>query len=245
MREGRLDELLIENTIDKNPSLLHKLMQVSTFSYIEKRREIDYADAEYPLHIYRKKMNYSLNENSKKNLRIDDWNADLILLYNDGGKRICEIVEIETIKADELLYHRRKNILNKIKTVESAYNAHDINKIFEGTEEVRFSLALNGVHLNEKEKHMIARRISRNITQERNRSYKEEDVHLHSIYMLKDVLWDYCRDGKDKEFLMNYNLAMDKDAWKTPLKNVMTLLYADLSAEKTKAPYESYRFKNR
>ena len=94
MGERRLEELLIENTIDNNPSIFHKLMQVSTFSYIEKRQDIDYADAEYPLHIYRKKMNYTLNENGKKDLETEDWNADLILLYNDKGKRICEVVEI-------------------------------------------------------------------------------------------------------------------------------------------------------
>ncbi|MCW1312853.1 MAG: hypothetical protein OH338_05510, partial [Candidatus Parvarchaeota archaeon] len=90
MGERRLEELLIENTIDNNPSIFHKLMQVSTFSYIEKKREIDYADAEYPLQIYRKRMNYSVNENEKKKLKTDKWNADLVLLYNDNGKRICE-----------------------------------------------------------------------------------------------------------------------------------------------------------
>ncbi len=244
MGERRLEELLIENTIDNNPSILHKLMQVSTFSYIEKRREIDYADAEYPLQIYRKKMNHSLNEKDKGKLKTGKWNADLILLYNDNGKRICEIVEIETIKADELLHHRKKNIIKKINTIERAYNALDSNKILNNLDEIRFSLSLNAAHLTENERYRVAKNIGRRIIQERNRNYKDEKIDLYKIYMLKDDIWDYCTDNEDKEFLMNYNMSMRKNAWKNPLKRAMSELYYNLNDNaKVKALYERYYFK--
>ncbi len=244
MGERRLEELLIENTIDNNPSIFHKLMQVSTFSYIEKRQDIDYADAEYPLHIYRKKMNYTLNENGKKDLEIEDWNADLILLYNDKGKRICEVVEIETIKADELLHHRKKNIIKKINTIERAYNTIELNEIFKDAEEIRFSLSLNAAHLTENERYRMARKIGSRIIQERNSRYKDEKVSLYKIYMLKDNLWGYCTDDEDKEFLLNYNLAMRKNAWKNPLKRVMSQLYYNLKDDaKVKSLYERHYFK--
>ena len=244
MGEKGLEDLLIENTIDNNPSILHKLMQVSTFSYIEKRREIDYADAEYPLKIYRKKMNYSLKEKDREKLKTDKWNADLILLYNDNGKRICEIVEIETIKADELLRNRKKNIMKKINTIERAYNALELNEILNNVDEVRFSLSLNAVHLTENERYKVTRNIGRKIIQERNCGYKDEKVSLYKIYMLKDNVWDYCADNEDKEFLMNYNMAMQKNSWKSPLKRVMSELYYNLKDNaKVKALYERYYFK--
>ncbi|MCL4362791.1 MAG: hypothetical protein QXD02_00525 [Candidatus Parvarchaeum sp.] len=243
MGERRLEELLIENTIDNNPSIFHKLMQVSTFSYIEKKREIDYADAEYPLQIYRKRMNYSVNENEKKKLKTDKWNADLVLLYNDNGKRICEIVEIETIKADELLHHRKKNILKKIRTVERAYNAVELNEILK-VDEIRFSLSLNAAHLTENERYRVARRIGSKIVEERNADYKDEKVSLYKIYMLKDNVWDYCPESEEKEFLMSYNLAMRKNSWKNPLKKVMAQLYYNLKDDsKVKALYERHYFK--
>jgi len=242
--EKRLEELLIENTIDNNPSILHKLMQVSTFSYIEKRREIDYADAEYPLNIYRKRMNQSLKEEDKEKLKTDEWNADLILLYNDNGKRICEIVEIETIKADELLHHRKKNIIKKINTIERAYNALEINDILKDVDEVRFSLSLNAAHLTENERYRVAKNIGKRITQERNKSYKDEKIDLYKIYMLKDNVWKYCTDNEDKEFLMNYNMSMRKNAWKNPMKRVMSDLYYNLKDNaKVKALYERHYFK--
>jgi hypothetical protein len=242
--EKRLEELLIENTIDNNPSILHKLMQVSTFSYIEKRRDIEYADAEFPLKIYRRRMKYSLNEKDKENLKTNKWNADLILLYNDGGKRICEIVEIETIKADELLHHRKKNIIKKINTIERAYNSIELNDIFKDVDEIRFSLSLNAAHLTENERYRVARNVGRRIIQERNASYKDEKVSLYKIYMLKDNIWNYCPDSKEKEFLINYNLAMRKNSWKNPLKKVMSELYYNLEDnEKVKALYERHYFK--
>jgi hypothetical protein len=242
--EKRLEELLIENTIDNNPSILHKLMQVSTFSYIEKKKEIDYADAEYPLKIYRKKINYSLNEKDKEKLKTDIWNADLIMLYNDNGKRICEIVEIETIRADKLLHHRKENIIKKINTIERAYNAPELNEILRDIDEIRFSLSLNAAHLTENERYKVARNISRNIIQERNRDYKDENVSLYNIYMLKDNIWDYCTDNEDKEFLMDYNLAMKRNIWKNPLKKVMSELYYNLKDnEKVKSLYERRYFK--
>lgn len=244
MVDRKLEELLIENTIDNNPSIFHKLMQVSTFSYIEKRREIDYSDAEYPLYIYRKRMNHSLNEDEKKRLKTEKWNADLILLYNDNGKRICEIVEIETIKADELLHHRKKNILKKIRTIERAYNAIELNNILKDADEIRFSLSLNAAHLTENERYRVAKRIGSKIAEERNADYKEEKVSLYKIYMLKDNVWDYCPESQEKEFLISYNLAMRKNSWKNPLKKVMTQLYYNLKDDsKVRALYERHYFK--
>ena len=35
-------------------------------------------------------------------------------------KNVCEIIEVETLRADELLKHRKKNILKKINIVENA-----------------------------------------------------------------------------------------------------------------------------
>jgi hypothetical protein len=242
--EKRLEELLIENTIDNNPSIIHKLMQVSTFSYIEKKREINYADAEYPLFIYRKKRNYTVNEEEKKKLETEKWNADLILLYNDNGRSICEIVEIETIRADELLHHRKSNILKKIVTVERAYNAFELNGIFKDTDEIRFSLSLNGAHMTENERYRAAKKIGSKIIQERNAGYKDEKVNLYKIYMLKGNIWEYCADNEDKKFIMNYNLAMRKNAWKKPLKEVMTDLYYNLKDDtKVTALYERSYFK--
>ena len=244
MVDRKLEELLVENTIDNNPSIFHKLMQVSTASYIEKKRDLQYADGEFPLYIYRRRMNYTPNKEDRDRMKTDKWNADLILLYNDNGKKVCEIVEIETIKADELLFHRRKNIIRKINTVERAYNAKEINRIFDGIDEVRFSLSLNAAHLTENERYRVARKIGSSVIQERNKSYKDEDITLYKIYMLKDNVWKYCTDNEDKEFLINYNQAMRRNAWKNPLRRVMLDLYENLKDDsKVTALYERHHFK--
>lgn len=244
MVDRKLEELLIENTIDNNPSIFHKLMQVSTASYIEKKTDLQYADGEFPLYIYRRRMNYTPKEEERNRMKTEKWNADLILLYNDSGKKVCEIVEIETIKADELLFHRRKNIIRKINTVERAYNAKEINKIFDDVDEVRFSLSLNAAHLTENERYRVARKISSSVIQERNKSYKDEDITLYRIYMLKDNVWKYCTDSDDKEFLINYNQAMRRNAWKNPLRRVMLDLYENLKDDsKVTALYERHHFK--
>ncbi len=243
MGKRGLEELLITNTIDQNPSIIHKLMQVSTFSYIEKKKDIDYADGEYPLRLYNKERKHYKNKKLLTEPRIDCWNADIILLYNDNGKNVCEIIEVETARADELLKHRKKNILKKINIVENAYNSFKLNEIFNGLDEVRFSLSINAAHLTENERYKVARAISRTITQEKDKKYNG-DVELYKIYMLKDNIWGYCKNDDDKEFLLDYNLTKGKNLWKKPLKRVMLQLYYTLQdKEKANALYDGYYFK--
>ncbi len=243
MKKQNLEDLLINDTIDNNPSILHKMMQLSTFSYIERKHDLSYADAEFPLYIYRRKLNYAINEEDKKHLKTDKWNADIILRYEESGKKICEIVEVETINADELLHHRQKNIMKKISIVERAYDAKALNKIFEDVDEVRFSLSLNSVRLDENQRYRTAKKISNNIIQSRNNGYKNESINLYKIYMLKDDLWDYCKDSEEKELLMYYNQAMRKNIWKIPLKEVLKQLYTDLDDKKLDSLYERHYFK--
>ncbi len=244
MKDNKLDELLIENTIDNNPSILHKLMQISTYSYIEKIKDIEYADGEFALNIYRNKINYGMNENQKKMLKTEKWNADLILIYNDNGKKICEIVEIETIKADWLLKHREKNIIKKISIVERAYNAMEMNDILKGVDEIRFSLSLNAAHMTDKERYKVSRHIGKTIRNDRNSNYKEEKLSLYNIYLLRDNIWNYCPESEEKEFLIGYNETMHKGIWKKPLKEVMHKMYENLkNPYKAKSLYEIHRFK--
>ena len=228
MKKEKLDELLIRNVIDQNPSILHKLMQVSTFSYVEKKRDIYYADGEYPLKLYAKERKPYKSEKQLTKPAIDFWDADVILLYNDDGKNVCEIIEVETAKADELLKHRKKNIIKKLSIIEKAYGSAGLNEIFNDIDEVRFSLSINAAHLKENEMYKAAREISRVITQERNKNYKYEEIKLYKIYMLKDNIWDYCRDGDDKDLLLRYNLMQEKNIWKKPLKRIMSQLYYSL-----------------
>ncbi len=244
MGERKLEELLIENTIDNNPSILHKLMQIATYSYIEKRFDIRYADGEHPLYIYRKRKNYSQNNGKNEKTKVEVWNADLLLLYEDNGKKVCEVVEIETIKADDLLHHRKKNIIKKIKTVERAYNALEMNKTLQNVDEIRFSLSLNAAHLTETERYRIAKHISKSIIEERNSDYKEEKISLYKIYLLKDNIWEYCPESSEKDFLINYNNTKRKNSWKMPLKSVMKDLYYNLKDNgKVKQLYERHYFK--
>ena len=219
MGERKLEELLIENTIDNNPSIIHKLMQVSTYSYIEKEFDIKYADGEYPLNIYWKRTDYNLSKDKQKELKTDKWNADLILLYNDNGKNVAEIVEIETIRADELLHHRKKNIMKKINTVNMAYSALERNEIFKNIDEIRFSLSLNAAHLTEDERYKVVLNVGNSIIDgTRDPRYTNEKISLYRIYLLKDNLWDYCPESDEKEFVMDYNYTVQKNSWKTPLK---------------------------
>jgi hypothetical protein len=239
-----LEEMLIDDVVDNNPSILHKLMQVSTFSYIEKRRPLDYADGEFPLYAYRKNKNGTIKKDDSGNFQAERWNADLLLLYNDDGKRVCEIVEIETVAADELLHHRKKNIVKKIATVERAYDTMKLNRIFQNADEIRFSLSLNAVHLTEKERYEVAKQISKSVIWDMNHSYKDNKVSLYKIYMLKDSVWDYCSENEEKQFLMKYNYTMQKNLWKKPIRKTMLDLYYNLKdQQKVKQLYERYYFK--
>ena len=103
---------------------------------------------------------------------------------------------------------------------------------------------MNAAHLTENERYRVARKIGSSVIQERNKSYKDEDITLYKIYMLKDNVWKYCTDNEDKEFLINYNQAMRRNAWKNPLRRVMLDLYENLKDEsKVTALYERHYFK--
>lgn len=244
MVKRTLEEVLIENTIDNNPSILHKLMQISSYSYIENNRDnIIYADGEYPLYIHSNVKRPAKNRYGKKRSNTERWNADLAIVYKENERKICEIVEIETIDADRLLLHRKKHIIKKIKTVERAYNNKDINGIFTDIDEIRFSLSLNAAKLDTSTRYKTARKISEKINDERNKMYKEEKLSLYRIYLLKEDIFSYCRDSDEKNLLMNFNMTMPKNIWKKPIKTVMTELYYDLkNNENTDNLYEYHPF---
>ncbi|EFD92952.1 MAG: hypothetical protein BJBARM5_0326 [Candidatus Parvarchaeum acidophilus ARMAN-5] len=246
MVKRTLEEVLIENTIDNNPSILHKLMQISSYSYIENNRDnIMYADGEYPLYIHSNVKRPAKNRYGKRRSDTERWNADLAIVYKENERKICEIVEIETIRADRLLEHRKKHIIKKIKTVERAYKSRDINGIFADVDEIRFSLSLNAVNLNKYSRYKTARNISQKINCERNKGYKEEKLSLYRIYMLKEELFSYCRDSDEKNLLMNFNTTMPKNIWKKPIKKIMTELYYDLKDSKNTDNLYEYRPFNR
>ncbi len=226
MKSESLDSILIRDLMNNSPMIYHKMMQVSTFSYLEKKHNPYFVRGEFRLPYCREEEGKSIE---------DFWEADLAIKYDENGKSIYEIVEIETVHITDVgrrLYNIRKkaDIVEKILDYkDQEHHNSEKHRHFhthmKNVDEIRFSVAIDG-------KYMQQPYLNNSIdwAKQRLKDVSIKGAKIHNLYILTDNLYDHCPDNGDKVVLMNYNASM-KNFWKTPMLNTLNTLYRRFSTD--------------
>ncbi len=236
-KEANLEELLSDDLVSSNggAALKHKLMQLSVFTYIEKTKEVECVEMELPLKyvgpqtLYKLSGKKRLNKKAMKKLerrrtssqRISNWPVDVAVVYREGNKRVCELIEVETINMVEF-WERLESISMKTKKVEEIYRNKQLNPILNDVDEVRFSLAMNASGLDDG--------VTRYLTDEFKRRFngisKSSEVKAHNMYVLRGNVYEYCPQEMNSMMLDSltpgYSIRND---YKEPLKSIVTAAY--------------------
>ncbi len=134
----KLDNILSAELLSKSISTDHILMQLSMFDYLDRRKKVTFAKTEYEF----------LYKDEPEDKRMKPWAADLVLIYKEADKKICEVIEVETINLSR--FNRRiKNINAKGLRVEKIQKSYGFYHLATDIDEVRFSVAMSGDFLDD------------------------------------------------------------------------------------------------
>ncbi len=235
--EPNLEEILSTNLVQANggAALKHKLMQLSVFAYLEKTKDVECVEMELPLKyvgpqtLYKLTSKKKLNKKARKKLErrrtssqgISNWPVDVAVVYREGNRKICELIEVETINMVEF-WECLESITMKTQKVEEISRNKQLNWILQGVDEIRFSLAMNASGLDDATTQYLTGEFKKRFGGMPNNS----EVRAHSIYLLKENIYGYC--PKDLNSLMLDNLTPGysmRDDYKVPLKSIVTDTY--------------------
>lgn len=189
---SNLEELLVDAIVASDcNSKKHNLMQLSICTYMEKTKGAKRLEVEYPLRytdsyqLYFKEGGGRANPRKKNKLKPATWRVDAAVVYQEDGRNICELIEVETKNLSK--YKRRlSNIRKKAKTVEKTYLNRALNAdVFRNADEVRFSLVMGADRLEEIERERLAGEFKK----EFGAPFLEGGVVAYNLYLCKN---DVC-----------------------------------------------------
>ncbi|MCL4399001.1 hypothetical protein M1293_00605 [Candidatus Parvarchaeota archaeon] len=211
----RLDDILISGLLDKRgsgPSILHKIMQISAFAFVDSRKNVYFASMEQDLRYTEPGLR---NDN---NIR---WSADILLKYRENGKNIAEIIETETINLMEY-WMRIDRINNKYEIVEKIAADKDENRVLQDADEIRFSIAVNCQDMKKELMDVLIRGFSNDFQWQRHHLR----VVPYNLYVLKKNLYNYCPTDINSSIL-DSSLGV-KGQWKSALRAGLRKIYLSL-----------------
>ena len=213
--KGRLEDILISGLLDNRdstPSILHKVMQISTFAYIDSRQNVYFAATEPTLLYTEPRLKYKENVG---------WNADLLVKYVENGKKIAEIVETETINLIEY-WMRIDRINRKYEIVEKVVSSKDNNNVLKDVDEIRFSLAVNCQDMKNELMDVLVAGFMNDLDWQKY----HVDVVPHNLYVLKKNLYNYCPTDINSGILSPRSAVRGK--WKAVLREGLMKVYSSL-----------------
>lgn len=173
-----LEELLLAS-VDGFTSTKHLLMQLSVSSYLEKTKNLDTIEIEYPMHYYGPKDLYRTNKGNRR--RVSTWPADVVTLYKENNRKICEIVEVESINL-YAFWERFEKIWFKARKISEISANSDLNNILDGVQEVRFSVAMDASGIDED----TQKRLANQFRYRFNQMSRKSNFRYHKVYLLQD-----------------------------------------------------------
>jgi hypothetical protein len=229
--DRNLEAILVSNLVraGNNGTLKHKLFQLSLYTYLSRQESIERVEMEYPLRYFGPRhLDYSRWRRQQKNgyKKQAKWPVDLAVIYQEGSRRICEFIEVETINIIEF-WKRLEAIGFKTRKVEKVYEDRRLNELLENVDEVRFSVALNASGLSDA--------AVDNLAGEFRRKYIEwlrgkTNISLHKIYLIRGNVYDYCPQDVNLTMLkdLGRGYGFDTDSWRSPLREVLSVAYSNI-----------------
>lgn len=194
----KLDNILSNGLVSKSLSTNHVLMQLSIFDYLNRKNDVVFGKTECDF-LYKKKP---------EDDRMEPWAADVVLIYRENGRKICEVIEVETINISRF-YKRIKNINAKAGRVEKIYDSNGFYRLSANVDEVRFSLAMSSDGLNIGEVHEYLNLFRRRF---RGLNYDSE-VKPYRIYLTEKNLYvsnDELKQNRYSSFLSFYKKISER-----------------------------------
>ncbi len=235
---SNLEEILISDLVDANgkkymnQNVNHRLMQLSLIPYAQKTHDIEWIDVE---HFFKYKKVRAIDKKkkwngSKKQIKerryvevTEKWPADVVLKYQENGKTICEVIEVETISLNEY-WIRLNAIKQKVDKVYRSYESRYMNKVYEGVDEIRFSVAINGVNTSDNQ----LMRTALDLKSRMSLRKKDGAVKVHNLYITRTSLESYCRP--DMSALILDEGGVEK--WRGPMKSVLSDAFREMKHSK-------------
>ncbi len=180
-KDSNLEELLlsdIKNTLRSTTK--HLLMQLSTATYLENTKPIENIRLEYLFKYSGKPENHYRSQREPKD-GIYKWSADIVVVYNEGEKRVCEVVEVETINLFAF-WERFDRLGLKSRKVSEIIKSRDINTILNDVDEVRFSIVIDAAGIDSG----VQKQLIDQFRYRFNNLQKSSDLAYHNIYLLQD-----------------------------------------------------------
>lgn len=227
-RGGSLESLLVSKLVASGKqNVYHKMMQLSTLAYLETEHDLTYVDLEGNLRCAKQR-------NSRRGpQRYENWPADIVVKYSEDGLNVCEIVEVETRSAGEF-GKKIKTLRKKESKVEKARLAGSANAVLSDVDEVRFSIAINGLKLGENGAGEYAERIASELGKDRAQTIKR-----HRVYILKKDVYGLCRESMKAD--VTGCLRTRGGDWKTAMSGLLRSSYEDMRSSIPARRDEFYR----
>ncbi len=237
--DPNLEDILVSDIVHGAgmPSLKHKLMQLSLYSYLERRVSPEWVEVEYPLKYVgprdicpdifekpkksRAKRRRRAREQEGGKEPVSEWPVDLAMTYTSDGRRVCEFIEVESINVSEF-WERLGSINMKAKKLEEIYKNRHLNLILNDVDEVRFSVAINATGLGDRPRERLVRQF-------REKFAGVAGVQAYNIYVLEGNIYDFCPDDFNQKMLDNMEGGRSlKENWKAPLKEALASAYGNM-----------------
>jgi hypothetical protein len=194
-KDKNLDALLVDALVPRGggPSIKHKLMQLSLFAYLNDTKNLEDVEMEYELRFIcqkkcKKTSRYS--NNKKKEKYYAGWSVDLALVYLENNKRVCELVEVESINAAKF-WDRLKNIYRKSKTINRIAENKFLNDIIKEADEIRVSIALDSRGLEGDDLACVIDEFKSVYGPIAKKLAYSGTINAHNLYLLRDDLYAY------------------------------------------------------
>ena len=178
---SRLEEVLIDDVATSGASLYHKLTQMAVYKYESSRRDLEAARMEYMFYFYRNGKGKGRMQSKKM------WPADVVIRYNEGNKRIVEIIEVRTMTTNTFRLGTNK-IKKKLSMAEEALPYRNLNHILYGADEVRFSIAISTTRMDKAKAEAGAYKLARRL----GKLKTQYGMKTSSVLLVKDDLFKYC-----------------------------------------------------
>ncbi len=214
-------EGILNSVSENDTNYRHRLMQVSLSAYLLETVGFDKGYGEYWL---------TVDSRMKKNRsREAKWPADIVLSYYENGRKIIEIIEVET-RAIERYGGRFNNLKQKEKRADDAVYFAYLNKVMRDADEVRFSVALNASCItDDKDFHQQVRNFVRTF----DSFGKKVNIKEHNMYLLRKNLAEFMPNNRhrDKECI-KADLTRGLDSM---YSNGISSIYTAISWEKARS----------
>jgi hypothetical protein len=232
-RDAHLDDILVSHLVKRSsgPMLKHKLMQLSLYTYLEKKLGVEQVEMEHPL-VYAGSAKEHKDYDKKLRKEVTtwkgdkpDWPVDIALRYQDGNKKVCELIEVETINLTEF-WERFTSMRNKINKVKKICGKNrDLNPILADADEIRFSFSLNASGLDTETTDKLIEEFVENM----GHIDRDNGIRPYKLYILRENLYDLCPPGMNTKILDSVDGAYTRGTrWKPAFKDALASSYQQI-----------------